>query len=106
MKEIVLEKKEFDRLTTGRIHYCIEQEPIYMIGLDGKGKTQTGEFRLIALVTGISKDNDPKRVIMMKINLGVVNRYQDGGKNYASKIEEAKKAMQEEFPKATEGAFE
>lgn len=106
MKEIVLHKKEFDKLTTGRVHWCIEQEPIYMQRIDGSGKTQTGEVRLIGLVSGISIDNEPKRVIMMRINLGIVNRYQDEGKLYASKIEEVKKALQEEFPKATEGAFE
>lgn len=100
MKEYVMDKKEFASLTKGRIHWCVEKEPILMSKMDGTGSMQTGELHLILSVSGIAKDGG--HVVVMKVNCGTAHRYAEG---YNEKLQELREAVKEEFPNATEGAW-
>lgn len=102
MKEYVKHKDEFADLTIGRIHWIILNEPERITNMAGTGVMNTGEYRLVLSVSGISKD-DPKRIVIMKLNFGV---YFANQPEYAEKIKEIKKFAKDQFPEATEGAFE
>jgi len=103
LTEIVLNHDEFKKLSKGRIHWHIEQEPILMSKVDGSGAIQSGEVRLLLVVTALSKDKDPLRIITMKINMGTHFRHAEG---FKEKLESVREAAKKEFPEATEGAFE
>ncbi len=102
MKEYVKKKDEFAKLTKGRIHWIIYNEPQRIGNIGGSGIMNTGEYRLVLSVSGISKDK-PKRVVVMKMNFGIRFANQP---EYAEKIKEIEEFAKEHFPKATEGAFE
>ena len=102
MKEYVKDKDEFDKLTKGRTHWTINNEPLRISNIGGGGIMNTGEYRLVLSVSGISKD-DSKHVVVMNINFGV---YFANQPEYAEKIKKISKFAKAHFPKATEGAFQ
>lgn len=102
MKEYVMNENEFKSLIKGRTHWTIEREPIRITNVSGGGAMQTGEHRLILVVSGLSKD-DTKHVIAMKVDFGFRHWNTPEYKDLTTTaIEYAKK----NFPKATKGAFE
>ena len=101
MKEIVMNKNEFDSLTEGRIHWCIEKEPIYITANDGSKPVQSGEVRLILSVSGIAKDGG--HIVQMKVNCGAEHRFSN---SYQDKLEKIAESAKEEFPDATEGVWQ
>jgi len=103
MIEFVASKDELISLVAGAIRYALEQEPIRYSDMEGRGIKISPEVRVIANFTGISKAKDPQRIISLKVNLGVLNRY---GPEYEEKLEEFHKAIKKDFPEVLEGGFE
>jgi ABC-type transporter Mla MlaB component len=101
MKEYVLDPDEFSALSKGRVHWAIMKEPIYISKMDGTGRIDSGDLALYLSVTAKAKDEN--HVIAMKVGCGSINRFAD---NYQERLKQIRAAAKEDFPKATEGAFE
>ena len=101
MKEFVLDPEEFRSLSKGRVHWAIMKEPIYISKMDGTGRIDSGDLALYLSVTAKAKDEN--HIIAMKIGCGSISKFSDGFQERMKLIREAAK---EDFPKATEGAFE
>lgn len=102
MKEYVMKDDEFKKLVKGRTHWTIEQEPIHVSDMAGGKVIQTGERRLILLISGISKE-DTKHVVAMKIGFGTHFARQP---EYAEMMKKIEEYALKNFPEATRGAFE
>ena len=102
MKEYVMKDDEFNKLVKGRTHWLIEKEAIKVHNLSGGGVMETGEHRLVLVISGISKD-DTKHVVAMKINFGT---HFPNKPEYDLMIEKIKAYVAKNFSKATEGGFE
>lgn len=101
MKEYVLDPKEFRTLSTGRVHWAIMQETIYITKVDGTGKLDSGDVALYLSVT--SKAKDANHIIAMKIGCGCISRFAG---NYQERMKQIREAAKEDFQGATEGAWE
>ena len=101
MKEYVLDPDEFRTLSTGRVHWALMQETIYITKVDGTGRLDSSDVALYLSVTARSKDGN--HVIAMKIGCGCINRY---AANYQERMKEIRKAAKADFQDATEGAWE
>lgn len=101
MKEYVTDPKEFRTLSKGRVHWEIMKVPIYITKVDGTGRMDSGDLSLYLSVT--AQVNDGNHIIAMKIGCGSVSRFAD---DYHLRLQKIREAAAEDFPEATEGAFE
>jgi len=103
MIEFVASKDELISLVAGNIRYALEKESIRYNDMAGHGVMISPEVRVIVNFTGISKAKDPQRIISLKVNFGVLNRY---GPEYEEKLKEIHKAIKDDFPEVLEGGFQ
>ncbi len=101
MKEYVLDPKEFRALSKGRVHWEIMKAPIYLTKVDGTGRMDSGDLSLYLCVTAQAIEGN--HIIAMKISCGIISRFTD---SYQERLEQIREAAAEDFPNATEGAFE
>ena len=101
MKEYVKDPDEFRSLSKGRVHWEIMKAPIYITKVDGTGRMDSGDLSLYLCVTAQAIDGN--HIIAMKISCGTISRFTD---NYQERLKQIREAAAEDFPNATEGAFE
>lgn len=86
--EYVMSTEELLELSKGTIRFVIEQSPVSYTDMAGITKSTGVEVNLFLKYTAVSKLEGHKRIIAMKVDIGVVNRYASDFKETIRKIRE------------------